>query len=118
MEQVKHRSRRKTYSGFQNDLNIEKLRSQTFFFVEREPLVNTEFSLHVSNIVSTESDTFEAEKMRSFIQLCWSQHDKDFYVQYQEFVMALTEHVLTKFGHMRRTGNTLSDLARDQIFVS
>lgn len=117
-QEVKH-----TRSFTRDTVDIEKLRSQTYFFVERDPVVDTDFTLHVSNIVNVNSNTFEAKKMREFIHQCWDSSEAEmkemnFAEYYQEFVGALTEHILTKFGHMRRSGNSKVDVTRDQIYVS
>ena len=58
--------------------------------------------------------------MQDFIHQCWHEYEQENSNSselYQEFVGALTEHVLTKFGHMRRSGNSKTDITRDQIFV-
>lgn len=97
---------------------MEKIRSQTMFYLERDPLVDADFSLHVSGIAHVEANTFEAERMRTFIRYCWDNKDEDdLGSTYQEFVGALVEHIMTKYGYMRRSGESKSDLTRDQIFV-
>ena len=89
------------------------------FYLEKDPLVDTDFSLHVSSVADVEANTFEAGKMREFISYCWdNQYADDLGETYQEFVGALVEHIMTKYGHMRRSGASKSDLTRDQIFVS
>lgn len=106
-----------------------RLRSQTLFYLERDPLVDADFTLHVSKCVHVEANTFEAERMREFIAYCWdnipnenglgdNEYDDDLASMYQQFVGALVEHIMNKFGHIRRSGLSKSDLSRDQVFVS
>ena len=101
-------------------LDIQKLRSQTFFFVEKDPLVDSDFSYLVSEVTSIESPSFESNKMREFVRFCWNKNEYDVLYDhcYQEFVGALSEHILTKYGHLRRSGTMKTDITRDQIFVS
>ena len=88
------------------------------FYLERDPLVDADFTLHVSKCVNVEANTFEAERMRDFIAYCWdNDDDEDLASMYQQFVCALVEHIMNKFGHMRRSGLSKSDLTKDQVFV-
>lgn len=97
---------------------MSRLRSQTMFYLERDPLVDADFTLHVAKCVNVEANTFEAERMRDFIAYCWNSNDDDLASMYQQFVGALVEHIMNKFGHMRRSGLSKSDLSKDQVFVS
>ena len=101
------------------DFTMEQFRSQTMFYLERDPLVDADFSLHVSSIVHVDANTFESQRMRDFITYCWDENEclEDIGSTYQEFVGSMVEHIMNKFGHMRRSGLSKADLTKDQIFV-
>jgi len=108
-----------TLKDFTSPPTVERLRSQTLFYLERDPLVDADFTLQVSNVVNVEANTFEAERMRNFIAYCWeNKFADDLSMMYQQFVGSLVEHIINKFGHMRRSGMSKIELSRDQIFVS
>ena len=101
-----------------NATSSSRIRSQTLFYLERDPLVDADFTLHISKVTHIDANTFEAERLRHFIAYCWeNEFADDLDSMYQQFVAALVEHVMNKFGHMRRSGINRSDLSRDQIFV-
>ncbi|XP_047128421.1 uncharacterized protein LOC101239998 [Hydra vulgaris] len=99
-------------------LDIQMLRSQTFFLIEKDPLLDSEFSNLVSEITSIASPSFEGIKMREFIQFCWNKNDSQILYNncYHEFVGALSEHIMTKYGHLCRSSAMQRDITRDQIY--
>ena len=109
------------------NVDLQKLRSKSHFFIEQDPYVDSEFSSFVTKVVRPESNSFESRKIIDFIHQCWNYFEHDdlkghvLYPycspQYQEFLCAMSEHILNKYGHMRKSTHSKSAVTYDQIFA-